>query len=155
LKHSTYRVGQGNHDSKWKTFWDSHYNNCDTSNDVSEPVLKVSKSESSARLVRYLRIVVEAVILISFGGGLTTPQVELSSQHALDKLSDHECMNDKDSAVHTKLANISSDLIKLVLKRSGLTFFGFNSGENLIFAGVVTNHSADEPSLSSLDLCSR
>ena len=70
-------------------------------------------------------------------------------------MSNHEGMDNKNSAVHTKLTNVGSDGIKFVLKRSSLSLLGLNSGKNLILASVISNNGTEEPSLSSLDLGSR
>lgn len=63
-------------------------------------------------------------------------------------------MDDEDSAVHTELTNISSNNIKLILKRGGFIVLGFNSGHDLIFTGIWSNNKGQEPSLSSLNLSS-
>jgi hypothetical protein len=64
-------------------------------------------------------------------------------------------MDDEDSAVHTKLTNISSNNFKLSLKWSNLVSFGFNSSQNLIFTSVWSNNNSKEPSLTCLNLSSR
>ena len=64
-------------------------------------------------------------------------------------------MDNEDSAVHTKLTNISSNDRKLVLKRSSLVGFCLNSCKNLILTCVLVDNNGEEPSLTSLDLSSR
>jgi hypothetical protein len=64
-------------------------------------------------------------------------------------------MDNKDSAVHTKLTNISSNGIKFVLERSSLSLLGLNGGKDLILASIISDNGTEEPSLSSLDLGSR
>jgi len=64
-------------------------------------------------------------------------------------------MDNEDSAVHTKLTNVSSDGIKFVLERSSLSLLGLNGGKDLVLASIISDNGTEEPSLSSLDLGSR
>lgn len=61
-------------------------------------------------------------------------------------------MDDKDSAVHTELTNISGNDLKFVLERSSLIGLLLDSSENLVLTGVLSNNNGEEPTLTSLDL---
>ena len=61
-------------------------------------------------------------------------------------------MDDKDSAVHTELTNISGNDLKFVLERSSLIGLLLDSSENLVLTGVGSNYNGEEPTLTSLDL---
>lgn len=64
-------------------------------------------------------------------------------------------MDNEDSTVHTKLSNISSNDLKLVLERSSFIVLLLNSGKNLVLTSVFVYDDGEEPTLTGLDLSTR
>lgn len=140
------RVGKTDHDSKWKSLWHSDDDNGNTNDDVSKPLLDV---------LREFAVTLESLLAVGdtgVGGQFSSHEIELSSDHSFDEVSQKEGVEDEDSSVHTELTNISGDDLKFHLEWGCLIGLLLNGGHDLTLASHLSDNDADEPSLSSLDL---
>lgn len=100
-------------------------------------------------------VVFLVAVLFSYRAEFTTEKIELLSNHTFDEVSEKKAMDNQDSSVHSELTNIDSNNVKLVLEWGSFVWFFLNRCEDLTFAGHISDNTAEEPSLTGLDLSTR
>ena len=104
LEHLTLRVGEGDHDGKRETFWDSDDNNGDTNDDVVNPELEVlGEWTVFSTLFRICR-----------------EEVDVALEDAIKEVAEEEHVDGQKSGVGAELSDLSGDDLELLLERSGL-----------------------------------
>lgn len=142
-KHSSDWVSEWDHDCKGKTFWHGDDNNCDTDNEVSDPLWAISLQGACGIQVFYWGIVFT-----------TSEQVELSNYESFNEESEEECVDCQESAIHTNFAYVTSNSLQFLLKGSCF-YFLLKDTDNSTLATVVSYNNSQEPTVTSSDLGTR